>query len=162
MHLSVCVFLCFIHSLAHYAISFCITIHYLLSLCVLSAMITRNYHFNNLGYTRTIDNLRCKSIAYAYELNAYAYEFIAYAYKSIAYADEIMIRGALTRTAIALILGAKLYAQCQYAIYASAHYEGSARTNLETARIVFSLMLIRARTRKRKRKKVYCWSQSVL
>ena len=132
-------------------------------------MMTRNYHFNNLGYTRTIDNLRCKSIAYAYEfivyayeLIAYAYEFIAYAYKSIAYADEIIIRDALTRTAIALILGAKLYAQCQYAIYASAHYEGSARTNLETARIVVSLMLIRARTRKRKRKKVYCWSQVVL
>ena len=118
-------------------------------------MMTRNYHFNNLGYTRTIDNLRCKSIAYAYE-------FIAYAYKSIAYADEIIIRDALTRTAIALILGAKLYAPWQYAIYASAHYEGSARTNLETARIVVSLMLIRARTRKRKRKKVYCWSQVVL
>ena len=54
----------------------------------------------------------CKSIADAYEFIAYAYEFIAYAYKSIAYTDEIIIRDALTRTVIALIVGAKLYAQC--------------------------------------------------
>ena len=55
---------------------------------------------------------RVQSIICACKSIAYAYIFIAYAYEFIAYADEIIIRDALTRTVIALIVGAKLYAQC--------------------------------------------------